>query len=94
MDELPQANAESTPTYGSPSTSTFSPLNAPPGYPKLAALMNLIPETCIFRRFGTLNSLNLLYLQAELTDIERKLQEAQIVDFTKGEGFKHLYAKN
>ncbi|KAK7729616.1 hypothetical protein SLS57_002104 [Botryosphaeria dothidea] len=90
-----QAAAEVASSCSSSSTtSTCSPLNAPPGYPKLAELMNLIPETSIFRRFGTLNSLNLLYLQAELTDIERKLRVAQVTDFNKGEGFKHLYGKN
>ncbi|KAF4544454.1 uncharacterized protein LTHEOB_6024 [Lasiodiplodia theobromae] len=56
--------------------------------------MNILPETSIFRRFGTLNSLNLLYLQAELTDIEHKLRQAQVADHKAGTGFKNLYAKN
>ncbi|KAB2573515.1 hypothetical protein DBV05_g7841 [Lasiodiplodia theobromae] len=56
--------------------------------------MNVLPETSIFRRFGTLNSLNLLYLQAELTDIEHKLRQAQVADHNTEEGFKNLYAKN
>lgn len=76
------------------SSSPASVLNAPPGYPKLAELMNILPETSVFRRFGTLNSLNLLYLQAELTDIEHKLRRAQVEDHTTKEGFKRLYAKN
>ncbi|KAK0637821.1 hypothetical protein DIS24_g10427 [Lasiodiplodia hormozganensis] len=71
-----------------------APLNAPPGYPKLAELMNVVPETAVFRRFGTLNSLNLLYLQAELTDIEQKLRQAQVADHNAEEGFKKFYAKN
>lgn len=56
--------------------------------------MNILPETSIFRRFGTLNSLNLLYLQAELTDIENKLREAQVADHNTSEGYKKFYAKN
>lgn len=76
------------------SSSSVSTLDAPPGYPKLAELMNILPETSIFRRFGTLNSLNLLYLQAELTDIERKLRKAQVADHKAGTGFRNIYAKN
>jgi hypothetical protein len=45
------------------------------GYPKLAKIMSLSPETAIFRRFGELNMLNLLRLQAELHDLEHQLQE-------------------
>ncbi|KAL1623297.1 hypothetical protein SLS56_008349 [Neofusicoccum ribis] len=71
-----------------------SPRDSPPGYPKLAEVMNTIPETAIFRRFGVLNSLNLLYLQAELMDIEQRLQEAQVADNIDLHGFKSLYAKN
>lgn len=81
-------------TASSHSSVSASPLNAPPGYPKLAELMNILPETSIFRSFGTLNSLNILYLQAELTDIEHKLRQAQISDHNTEEGFKSLYAKN
>ncbi|KAK8199122.1 uncharacterized protein BKA78DRAFT_290817 [Phyllosticta capitalensis] len=51
--------------------STASPL--PPGYPKLAQRMGLKPETAIFRRFAFLNKLNILYLQAELAELEKQL---------------------
>lgn len=54
------------------------------GYPKLASLMGHHTETAIFRRFSQLNMLNLLSLQAELTDLELHLrhirQEDEISD--------------
>lgn len=70
------------------------PSSPPPGYPKFAELMNVIPETTIFRRFGALNALNLLYLQAELIHIERDLRDTQISDNQSPEGYKSLYARN
>jgi len=54
------------------------------GYPKLGNLMGSYPTTAIFRRFGELNMLNLLRLQAELQDLEHQLQEIRDEDdFTK-----------
>lgn len=50
------------------------------GYPKLARLMGSYPAMAIFRRFGDLNMLNLLRLQAELQDLEHKLQEIRDED--------------
>ena len=44
-------------------------------YAGLASLMNANPEKAILRRFGDLNMLNLLYLQAELVDLEDELHE-------------------
>jgi hypothetical protein len=44
------------------------------GYPKLAEHMGNAPEISIFRRFEALNRQNLLYLQAELTGLERQLR--------------------
>jgi hypothetical protein len=46
----------------------------PRGYHKVANLMGAYSETAIFRRFGYLNMLNLLYLQAELMELEAKFQ--------------------
>lgn len=76
------------------SHATTSPSDKPPGYPKLADAMNLTPEMAIFRRFGELNALNLLYLQAELMDIEQQLKEAQIADHASSNEHKSLYSKN
>ena len=52
----------------------------PKGYNKLAILMSKNPEVAILRRFGTLNMLNLLYLQAELAELERKFETAYLDD--------------
>lgn len=45
------------------------------GYAKLALLMGRHSEFAMFRRFRALNMQNLLYLQAELTDLEDQLQK-------------------
>ena len=47
------------------------------GYPRLADFMSKSPETQIFRSFSQLNILNILRLQAELHDLERRLAETQ-----------------
>lgn len=68
-------------TYNSTNSSEISqdgPL--PPGYPALAARMSLIPEIAIFRRFGSANAQNLLYLQAEILHLENSLRHLQIRD--------------
>jgi hypothetical protein len=49
---------------------------SPRGYPKLANFMGSHKDIAIFRSFGALTVLNLLKLQAELTDIEVRLREA------------------
>lgn len=50
------------------------------GYNKLARLMGPNSEMAIFRRFGSLNMMNLLYLQAELMELERKYEVAYCED--------------
>jgi hypothetical protein len=49
------------------------------GYPALARWMAQDPdnETLIFRKFDSLSTRNLLYLQAELFDIERRMFEIE-----------------
>lgn len=64
------------------------------GYPKLAGQMGIQPETTIFRRFGFLNAQNLLYLQAELTWLEKRLRERQAEDSVDSKGNKSQYALN
>ena len=44
------------------------------GYAKLASLMGAHPEVGILRRFGALNAQNLLYLQAELVNLESEFR--------------------
>ena len=45
------------------------------GYSKLAHFMSQNRDAAIFRRFGLLNMMNLLRLQAELQDLEQQLKE-------------------
>lgn len=44
------------------------------GYTKISNLMGCQDTCAIYRRFRRLNSLNLLYLQAELTHLEEELE--------------------
>lgn len=62
------------------------------GYPKLAAKIELLPEVAIFRRFGALNAQNLLYYQAQLTYLERKLRAQQTKDSNQGNECEKRYA--
>lgn len=65
------------------------------GYPKLAAQMDLQPETSMFRRFGFLNAQNLLYFQAELVALEKSLRKHQIDDSRDtNESRKSEYGRN
>lgn len=45
------------------------------GYPRLAQLMGAYTEVAIFRRFGSLNTLSVLSLQAELVELEDKYKQ-------------------
>lgn len=47
------------------------------GYPALAQFMGKIPESAVFRRFGALTALDLLYRQAELMLFEERLRKDQ-----------------
>jgi hypothetical protein len=54
------------------------------GYAGTANFMHLNSETAIFRHFGRLSVQNLLYLQAELVELERDL--GHLVDKDKRSG--------
>ena len=60
------------------------------GYPKLAGKMELRPETSVFRRFGALNSRNLLYLQAEITALEKDLLDSEMRDSFEPNGRENV----
>ena len=62
------------------------------GYPKLAGQMSLIPELQIFRNFGALNARNLLYLQAELEVLEKKLIEKETENSRDPRNKRNRYA--
>lgn len=50
----------------------------PSGYAKRTTLISKEKDYAIFRKFSTLNTQNLLYLQAELTNLESRLLEINI----------------
>lgn len=52
----------------------------PKGYPRLAAYIDSDSDTALFRRFGILSARNLLYLQAELTELEARLNALDKAD--------------
>lgn len=64
------------------------------GYPKLACHMGTYPECAIYRRFGSLNSQNLLYFQTELTHLEQKLRRLEAADLASAEGNRSNYSKD
>jgi hypothetical protein len=64
------------------------------GYPRLAAQMGHYPETGIYRRFASLNSQSLLYLQAELVHLEKKVRQLETIASREQGGNKYLYAKD
>lgn len=64
------------------------------GYPMLAGRMGVLPEMCMFRRFGALNARNLLYLQNELICLEEDLIELEQKDSLSPMGMKKNYVFN
>ena len=50
------------------------------GYHKLASLIGAHPHMGMYRRFGGLNALNALYLQAELIELEDELKFQAVRD--------------
>lgn len=62
-------------------------VNYVPGYPSLAAFITSDPDhsTAIYRRFDRLSARNLLYLQAELSTLEKKQDELDKQDFNSDE---------
>ncbi|EPE28076.1 hypothetical protein GLAREA_04867 [Glarea lozoyensis ATCC 20868] len=64
------------------------------GYPKLACHMDAHPESSIYRRFGSLNHRNLLYLQAELVHLETQLLQLEHRDKHSQVGSSSIYSKD
>jgi hypothetical protein len=64
------------------------------GYAKMAFLMGEFPEVAIFRRFGALNAQNLLYLQAELKELETSLRKYALEDQNSGHPERIYYSKD
>lgn len=64
------------------------------GHAKVAALMGAYPEVAIFRRFAAMNAQNLLYLQAELIELERKLKMYATEDANSKHPKRILYSRH
>ena len=52
----------------------------PNGYARMADMVGQYPETAIFSRFARLNAKNLLYMQAELVQMEYELDTVAFED--------------
>ena len=64
------------------------------GYANLSSVMATDRELAIYRRFGALNSQNLLYYQAELLGLEDDLREISAEDRRSQDPDKRLYGDN
>ena len=62
------------------------------GYAKIAAFMGAYPEVAIIRRFAALNMQNVLYLQAELVNLEARLRKYEEGDRISGDQNRADYA--
>jgi hypothetical protein len=62
------------------------------GYEKLAGLMTKHAEVATFQRFDFLNTLNILYLQAELVHLEQELRESMRDDLESGNSLVSEFA--
>ncbi|KAF8540040.1 hypothetical protein BDD12DRAFT_881154 [Trichophaea hybrida] len=64
-------------------TSTLRLLTVPPhpkGYPSVAGYISSSPDLAVFRKFSTLNAINLLNMQTELMILEAELKEIDTND--------------
>ena len=64
------------------------------GYPKLACHIGKYAQSAIYRRFGSLNSQNILYMQAELAHLEKSLRKVEAEDSAIPEGNRSKYSKD
>lgn len=63
-------------------------------YQKLSRFMGRWPEMSIFRRFGSLNAQNILFLQAELAHLEYELGEIREEDSNSDDETKKKFAQS
>ncbi|KAF8849629.1 hypothetical protein BDZ45DRAFT_772160 [Acephala macrosclerotiorum] len=74
--------------------SQHSNISTDEGYGKLAKFIAKSPDIAIFRKFGVLNMMNLLRLQAELHGMEQQLEEARVEDKDSGDRIRSQYGVN
>ncbi|KAI0206579.1 hypothetical protein F4808DRAFT_454500 [Astrocystis sublimbata] len=64
------------------------------GYTRLAEYMGQHSQLAIFRRFGTLTNASLLYLQAEITELEHELKYVQAQDCQSDDDVRKEYERS
>jgi hypothetical protein len=64
------------------------------GYPALSTVMGPYPGLSMFKRFGELNARNLLYMQAEIIDLEQQLHIISGMDQSSTDEAHKKYATN
>lgn len=64
------------------------------GYDTLGKLMGKIPEATAFLRFGALSAEDLLYMQAEIVELERRLRDYQRDDKQSTNKDRQQYSVN
>ena len=64
------------------------------GYARLASLMGAHPDVAIVRRFATLNTLNLLYLQAEIVALESDLRKYTTADERSSDPNRAIHSRD
>ncbi|KAG9556937.1 hypothetical protein KCU71_g11189, partial [Aureobasidium melanogenum] len=69
-------------------------LREPQGYHRLADIMGRYPDIAIFRRFGCLNMMNLLCLQAELIELQIACEGVWQADDNSDEKDKKMFSTN
>ncbi|KAI9685543.1 MAG: hypothetical protein M1822_004401 [Bathelium mastoideum] len=65
--------------------------NVSSGYYGLAEFISTTPEVAVFRKFGLLNMMNLLRLQAELQDMEQQFADVWMEDRDCDDPIRKLY---
>jgi hypothetical protein len=65
----------------------------PNGYHRIAQVFAAVPNLAILRRFGQLNALNLLYLQAELVQLEDDLHDYAKKDDASPDSERQTYRR-
>ena len=64
------------------------------GYSRLASLMGAYPENLIFRRFDAVSAQNILYLQAELVQLEHDFRECALANERSSDEFRRTVFAN
>jgi hypothetical protein len=97
MEDI-EMGASTTSARAASSSSSSRQRNAPrlshvDGYPKLAHVIGRNPEYAIVRRFTTLDVKLLLYLQAELVQLEHELSNSETLNHQEDESLQQSVTK-